>query len=201
MRLNEQMHKGYKVGDGRLEPITMPFPLEKTTSIHVRHGDKAKEMSLIPFSEYLAAINKFVVLNPLGYGHSIFISTEDPSVIDEARNVSLYAMHKLESGSLVWYLPRFTGVTSPDANWNIYYSEINRLNTGPILQLITFGKLNTTYTWMLQLLMALECDAFVGTRGSNWNRLIDELRCVWVGKCSSPYFEVGPEKDWVGYNW
>ena len=58
-----------------------------------------------------------------------------------------------------------------------------------------------TQFWMLQLLMDLECDSFWGTRGSNWNRLIDELRCVWVDKCRLPYFEVGPAKDWVEYNW
>lgn len=44
---------------------------------------------------------------------------------------------------------------------------------------------------LLQLLMALEADAWVGTRGSNWNRLIDELRCVWVNKCAHVYVEVG----------
>jgi uncharacterized membrane protein YjdF len=36
-----------------------------------------------------------------------------------------------------------------------------------------------TRIWWLQLLMALECDAWVGARGSNWNRLIDELSDVF----------------------
>ena len=31
----------------------------------------------------------------------------------------------------------------------------------------------------------------LGTLGSNWNRLIDELRCVWVPKCMQPYIELG----------
>ena len=48
--------------------------------------------------------------------------------------------------------------------------------------------------------MALECDAWVGTRGSNWNRLIDELRCVWVPKCAQPYVEVG-EREVRGQRW
>ena len=44
---------------------------------------------------------------------------------------------------------------------------------------------------LLQLLLALECDAFVGWRASGWNRLIDALRCVWVPKCKHPYTDVG----------
>ena len=50
-----------------------------------------------------------------------------------------------------------------------------------------------------QLLMALEADAWVGTRSSNWSRLIDELRCVWVAKCRLPFVEAGvnqPEDSW-----
>jgi hypothetical protein len=49
--------------------------------------------------------------------------------------------------------------------------------------------------------MTLEADAAVGTLGSNWNRLVAELRCVWVPKCGTPYVEVGPRKDWEGYSW
>ena len=58
-----------------------------------------------------------------------------------------------------------------------------------------------THIWFLQLLMALECDAWVGTRGSNWNRLIDELRCVWVPKCANEYVEVGDPHDYEHYGW
>jgi hypothetical protein len=39
--------------------------------------------------------------------------------------------------------------------------------------------------------MSLEADAWIGTRCSNWNRLIDELRCVWVDKCPNSCVEVG----------
>jgi hypothetical protein len=53
---------------------------------------------------------------------------------------------------------------------------------------------------LLQLLMSLEADAWVGTRGSNWNRLIDELRCVWVDKCPHAYLEVGGPVPGV-YDW
>jgi hypothetical protein len=55
------------------------------------------------------------------------------------------------------------------------------------------------YAHLLQLLMALEADAWVGTRGSNWNRLIDELRCVWVVKCQGVYVEAGLTPE--AYSW
>jgi hypothetical protein len=47
--------------------------------------------------------------------------------------------------------------------------------------------------------MALECDAWVGTLRSNWNRLLFELRCVWVPKCGLPFIEVGDPP--VDYDW
>ena len=34
-----------------------------------------------------------------------------------------------------------------------------------------------TSQWLFQLYLALECDVWIGTRNSNWNRLIDEMRC------------------------
>ena len=61
MRFDEHMNKGYEAGNGHLEPVTVPFPLEKTTSVHVRHGDKGIEMSLIPFSKYVAAADQLAI--------------------------------------------------------------------------------------------------------------------------------------------
>ena len=51
------------------------------------------------------------------------------------------------------------------------------------------------------MVMSMEADAWVGTRGSNWNRLLDELRCIWVDKCGLSYTEVGTPESWAGYNW
>lgn len=96
--------------------------------------------------------------------------------------------------------PSGTG-TSPDDAWTVY-SHIDRLDTGPLPQLDRFGALHMTHQWLLHLWMALECDAWVSTRGSNWNRLIDELRCVLVGKCrAGPFLEVNVPHSWASYNW
>lgn len=40
------------------------------------------------------------------------------------------------------------------------------------------GMATFTGVSMANLLIASECDFFVGTLGSNWNRLINELRCT-----------------------
>ena len=81
--------------------------------------------------------------------------------------------------------------TRPDTHWVVYTSNIHRINGSPFVQLKTFGRTEMTLQWILQLWMALECDVWVGTRSSNWNRLIDELRCSLVDKCQYPYIEVG----------
>ena len=44
---------------------------------------------------------------------------------------------------------------------------------------------------LLEVIIALEADAWVGTRRSNLSRLIDELRCTRVAKCGGPFVEVG----------
>ena len=107
--------------------------------------------------------------NPLHLQPNIFVSTEDPEVIKEASRS-----------------PNIP-TTFPGHDWQVYSSRIDRLNSGPIDQMNSFGAAEMVPLWILQLFMALECDAFIGTRGSNWNRLIDELRCIYLPKCAQPF--------------
>ena len=68
--------------------------------------------------------------------------------------------------------------TSPDTSWVVYTSIVQRMNDGPQSQLEHFGTRSAlTSQWLFQLYLALECDLWIGTRNSNWNRLIDEMRC------------------------
>jgi len=69
--------------------------------------------------------------------------------------------------------------TSPDEAWVFYVSDVHRMNSGPMQQLEHFRTRSAiTVEWLYQLYMALEADVWIGTRKSNWNRLIDEMRCV-----------------------
>ena len=60
----------------------------------------------------------------------------------------------------------------------MYLSKLQRMNTGPSEQLAKFGRTGLSVQWLYQLFLALECDVWIGTRNSNWNRLIDEMRCA-----------------------
>ncbi|KAG0647377.1 hypothetical protein D0Z07_7147 [Hyphodiscus hymeniophilus] len=157
--------------DGQPQPIALPFPMpEGTFSIHVRHGDKGyeerdmqsvrlrndidfnrSEMRLVPFNDYVVRAEKFSAENPLGTWKRAFLSTEDPNVIEQMKSMARITPFSY-SGS--------------NARWTWYWSNIPRLNTSPETQLREFGnRTDLTLKWMLQLVMAIECDAFVGTRG------------------------------------
>ena len=153
----------------------LPLP-RGTISAHVRHGDKYTEMELMPWSSYFTAAQGLGSRHPLGVSPNIFVSTDDPGVIDEAI------------------------ATTAGTAWRAIYSSITRISTRetgvkPLLDLAG----NLVHLHLLQLLMALEADAWVGTRGSNINRMIDELRCIWVPKCQFPYVEVGKYDEEFGW--
>jgi hypothetical protein len=155
------------------DAAAVPLP-RGTVSIHIRHGDKKKEMTLIPTEKYLLAADELVKLNPFGYRKVAFMSTEDPGSIEEM------VAHNLSN------------------TWHWLWWDVPRLNSnGPEqLGLFNMRRGELTFIWWLQMFIALEADAWVGTRGSNWNRLIDELRCVWVPKCQNVYVEVGMDESW-----
>jgi len=146
----------------------LPFPLPVgTVSAHIRHGDKHTEMRLVDTVVFYEAAKKMALLQPLSFGgKNYFVTSDSQLAIDSSR-----------------------GLLSPD--WKIAYSNVIRERNGFVMSEWELSSNVTTYNHLLQLLMALEADAWVGTRGSNWNRLIDELRCIWVDKCMHVYTEVG----------
>jgi hypothetical protein len=157
---------------------SLAIPLTRgTVSIHIRHGDKSKEMNLVPTSKYLQAADDLVKMHPFGYRQIGFMSTEDPSAVED-----MQAMNN---------------------SWRYMWWDVPRLNSnGPEqLVLINMKRGELTMVWWLQLFIALEADGWVGTRGSNWNRLIDELRCIWVPKCQNVFVEVGDAISWLDYSW
>jgi hypothetical protein len=146
------------------------FPFDEgIISTHIRHGDKGIEMKLVGDERYFqAAEEQVVVQGPMPHKRAVFISTEDPKVLETAK------AYTDKRYAFLWY-------DVPRVNSN-GLDQINKLSGE------TMPKGMLTHVWWLQLLMALECDAWVGTRGSNWNRLIDELRCIWVS-CNTFFSE------------
>ena len=169
LRHNQAIHYG--------GPIPFPLPAN-TISAHIRGGDKKAEMPLVPAQNYAAAILRLVELMPHSFSRTVFVSGDDQQSIDEARRL----MEDSRMTVIYTRMPRLVGGHTM-RDWRSAPDESE----------------GSFYAHLLQLLMALEADAWVGTRGSNWNRLIDELRCVWVDKCQGVYVEVGqtPEQ----YSW
>jgi hypothetical protein len=156
-----------------------PFPLPANTiAMHIRGGDKWQEMTLVPPLRYTEAAIGLMRNAPLSFApRSIFVSADDQNAIAETRRAA------------------------EEAHLSVTYSHIPRQPGGHSLQVWKQqgNALAKTHTHLLQLLMSLEADSWIGTRASNWNRLIDELRCVWVEKCQGQYTEVGDSYE--GYSW
>lgn len=130
------------IRDAKLD-MKIPHPV---VSIHVRRGDKHKEMKLLDLSAYLSRALPIM----LAFGvQNVFLSTEDPDVVVRAHS---------EYSAINWF------VTSDERrNPNLYQFKQGNLT-------------EEFYLAMRNLYLASDSDFFVGTRRSNWCRLIDETQ-------------------------
>ena len=111
--------KGNTVEEG----ISLPFPMPKGAfSMHVRHGDKNKEMRLIPFSEYVHKAERFIAENPLAYRKVGFISSEDPDVLRDAQQITR------SSKEMVGKEASYVDKTTFNQGWTWYWSDIPRMS-------------------------------------------------------------------------
>jgi len=143
--------------------LPLPHPV---VALHVRHGDKYKEMKLHPFSEYLVAVQQIALRANTNITYA-FVSTEDGGVIDEcvAQNQKPYQF--------------------------LYTVNHSRFNSGPLQAIGRHGCLEEIRIAFMNLFLCLESDFFVWTRGSNWSRLIDELRNM-TGSCGAHTVDLEP---------
>eukprot|EP00850_Spirogloea_muscicola_P001319 SM000005S17116 [mRNA] locus=s5:241650:243787:- [translate_table: standard] len=129
------------------EEAYIPRPI---ASIHVRQGDKGIEMKLSAFQSFLWAAER--VRYHIPNLHTAWLSTEQQQVISDSR--------------------RF-------GRWRFLYTDVARqsLFNVSMEEYETTGGLELmTGQAFANLLIASECDYFVGVLKSNWNRLINELR-------------------------
>lgn len=153
----------------------LPFPLPGgTVNIHIRRGNKYGEMDYVPVSKYVAAYHNIIALQPLSYARRwVHLSSDTLSVMEEAKN----ELVKQNSTAVIVYskMPRMDkGFNHND--WNDFVSN---------------NKTHATMLLLMEMMMALEADSWIGTRISCWGRIIDMLRCVWTDKCNAPFVEVG----------
>lgn len=124
-------------------------------------------MRLVPFNDYVVRAEKFTEENPLGSWKRAFLSTEDPNVIEQMKSMARVTPF-LYSGSNARWTWYWSGIPSMFIVrlLQTQLTEISGLNTSPETQLREFGnRTDLTIKWLLQLVMAIECDVFVGTRG------------------------------------
>ncbi|KAJ1409356.1 hypothetical protein SESBI_22869 [Sesbania bispinosa] len=144
----------------------VPRPL---LSMHVRMGDKACEMKVVEFEEYMQLADRtrrhFPNLN------SIWLSTEMQQVIDKSKEYS---------------------------HWNFYYTKVrrqDRTNMSMAQYEASLGRETSTNYPLVNFLMAADSDFFVGVLGSTWSFLIDGMRNTG-GKVMAGYLSVNKDRFW-----
>ncbi|KAL3650156.1 hypothetical protein CASFOL_006559 [Castilleja foliolosa] len=143
----------------------LPRPM---LSMHVRMGDKACEMKVVGFEEYMHLAEK--VRKRFPHLNNIWLSTEMQDVIDRSRSYQ---------------------------HWKFYYTNVTR-QTGNVTMATyeaSLGRETSTNYPLVNFLMASEADFFVGALGSTWCFLIDGMRNTG-GKVMSGYLSVNKDRFW-----
>ncbi|KAK2968294.1 hypothetical protein RJ640_016226 [Escallonia rubra] len=143
----------------------IPKPL---LSMHVRMGDKACEMNVVEFAEYMRLATRVGKRFP--HLKTIWLSTEMQDVIDKSRSYP---------------------------HWKFYYTNVTRQvgNTTMATYEASLGRETSTNYPLVNFLMAAEADFFIGALGSTWCFLIDGMRNTG-GKVMSGYLSVNQDRFW-----
>ncbi|KAJ0080021.1 hypothetical protein Patl1_23146 [Pistacia atlantica] len=143
----------------------IPRPL---LSMHVRMGDRACEMKVVEFKEYVHLPGR--VRKQFPHLSSIWLSTEMQKVVDKTKQYP---------------------------HWNFYYTNVTR-QVGKITMAkyeASLGRKTSTNYPLVNLLMATEADFFIGALGSTWCFLIDGMRNTG-GKVMAGYLSVNKDRFW-----
>jgi len=147
--------------------------LEKTKgkciSTYVRHGDKASEMTLVPFSMYAEQAVK-VWQERTDILKVFYLSTEDPLVFREA--ISWAKNHSIEL--------RYSSILE---------KTMKQLESGHVQRDYAHEYLS----YLLTLVDNLACEVNICTLASNYCRLIDELRSTVGGKGNKLFVDLTKE--------
>ena len=138
------------------------------TTVHVRWGDKAREMSdgLVDINIYIDAVKD--ILKEAGrapdFAAPIYLSTEDPAAITAFRNVA-------------------------PPQWRIYVDVMvdemksfrpSKGNNAVVALSRSRGAEGTDA--LASLIVAMESENYILTLTSNWSRLMNELRTIFVDR-------------------
>ncbi|XP_060175361.1 uncharacterized protein LOC132606065 isoform X1 [Lycium barbarum] len=145
-----------------------PWSPRPMLSMHVRMGDKACEMKVVGFKEYMHLAER--IRKHFPHLKSIWLSTEMQEVVDQSR---LYP------------------------HWNVYYTDVTRQmgNMTMATYEASLGRETSTNYPLVNFLLATEADFFIGALGSTWCFLIDGMRNTG-GKVMSGYLSVNKDRFW-----
>ena len=136
----------------------------RTVSIHVRHGDKHRDLvPQLPNANYSEAAADLVARSQGRLEPRYFISTEDPDTITYFANLS---------------------------RSQVQYAQVDRDNHAGGSPMDVGDPSNEMLLSLLNLELALDCDAWVCTLASMWCTLIDRLRATIKCKASGMYRDV-----------
>lgn len=142
-----------------------------TVSVHVRHGDKGSEMRLLPDDVYQDKVQELMAMFPNQFPGKVFLSTEDPQTVEHFSSSSLNVSHVFMKRSNHQHSSPWS---VPDLSEEMLYSLLN-------------------------LQLALMCDAWVCTLASMWCTLIDRLRATLECKAGGVYIDGHGHTQGLGY--
>eukprot|EP00897_Mesotaenium_endlicherianum_P007329 jgi/Mesen1/6624/ME000034S06076 len=126
-----------------------PYMMRPIVSLHIRQGDKGVEMRVFSLAAHMWLLERLRLQVPLV--HHVWLSTEMQEVVEQAAT--------------------FGG-------WSFWFSQVQR-QTGATRMRdyeASVGFHELTAISFANLIIASECDYFVGAIGSNWVRMLNELR-------------------------
>jgi hypothetical protein len=144
---------------------TTPVPL---ITVHIRWGDKAIEMDLATITEYVDAVHR-ILDRRRGRGQHdqpvhIFVSSEDPRALPSFRK-SAPDSWSLYGDAMVDEMKAFRPKDNSQFGGAVTAQSMSRVEGTSSLG---------------SLAIAMEANEFVLVLGSNWSRLIDELRTAVI---------------------
>lgn len=127
---------------------------EDLITVHIRWGDKSIEMKLVTEVEYFRAIDAAVSKHNISNPH-IFVSTEDAPALEKLQE-------QLTKHGKTWKLHHYAPLLASHPPATAAQLHVDRALNGK--------------SSLVALLLAMEAKHYILTTGSNWSRLMNELR-------------------------
>lgn len=167
---------------------------ENMITVHLRWGDKAREMKLVSQAEYVNAIDKIAQANSIT-NPKVYITTESKEALEQ---IEEYVKKNKPTWTLYNYGPSVYDSKGPKPRHGVH-SGAGILS--PMKMAERTGGVQGKAS-MIALLYAMESKYYVLTSGSNWSRLIDELRRTKLDhQCGNCTQMIDLREAFLEHNW